>query len=125
MTVPVCGPRSRAVPAHLLRLDSGALVWPAGGRVSASTTACLPHGVSCLPCTLQVQSQLKYYNPAVHAASFVLPVFAERTVAKERRPSLPHVASSVVPALLTRSSLALAACGAALGAAAAVAMLRK
>merc|ERR1719345_632858 len=42
-----------------------------------------------------LQEQLKYYTPAVHAASFVLPRFAERAVAAERRPAMPHVASSV------------------------------
>lgn len=73
----------------------------------------------------EVQAQLKYYSPAVHAASFVLPVFAEKTVAQVRRPSLPHVASSVTPPIFSRSSLALAACGAAIGAAAAVMMSRK
>ena len=73
----------------------------------------------------EVQAQLKYYSPAVHAASFVLPVFAEKTVAQARRPSLPHVASSVTPPIFSRSSLALAACGAAIGAAATVMMSRK
>ena len=73
----------------------------------------------------EVQAQLKYYSPAVHAASFVLPVFAEKTVAKERRPCLPHVASSVTVPIFSRSSLALATCGAAIGAAAAIMMSRK
>ena len=49
--------------------------------------------MSCA-CTLTL-TLTRYYNPAVHAAAFVLPVFAEKVVAPVRRPSLPHVASSV------------------------------
>jgi spermidine synthase len=73
----------------------------------------------------ELQAQLKYYSHAVHSAAFVLPVFAERTVANERRPPLPYVASSVRPPVLSRSSLALAALGAAIGATAALALRSK
>jgi len=63
-----------------------------------------------------LQEQLKYYTPAVHAASFVLPRFAEKAVAAERRPALPHVASSVSEPLFSRNSLLLGAVGAVVGA---------
>jgi len=72
-------------------------------------------------------AQLKYYTPAVHAAAFVLPAFAEKVVAGVRRPELPHVCCSVKPtrALLDRTSLALMAAGALLGAAAAAALVAR
>jgi len=69
-----------------------------------------------------VQEQLKYYSPAAHAAAFVLPTFAERVVAPVRRPPMPYVGSSTLPPILSRSSLALAVVGAAVGAAAALAV---
>ena len=69
-------------------------------------------------------AQLKYYTPAVHAASFVLPAFAEAVVKSVRTPSLPQVCSSVKPSVLSRGSLALAAAGAALGVAVGLAMRR-
>ena len=39
----------------------------------------------------ELSRQLKYYSPAIHAASFVLPEFAERVVARVRRPQLAYV----------------------------------
>lgn len=63
----------------------------------------------------ELQAQLKYYTPAVHAAAFVLPRFAEKAIATERRPALPHVASSVRAPLFSRSSFGFAALGAVLG----------
>jgi len=69
-----------------------------------------------------VARALRYYSPAVHAASFVLPVFAEKAVAAVRQPALPAVCSSVAPRLLSRHSLAIAAASVAAGAAAAVAL---
>ena len=72
-----------------------------------------------------LQAQLKYYDPAVHAAAFVLPRFAEAVVSRSRQPALPHVCSSVAPTLLSRRSLALAAAGALVGAAALAAVRRR
>ena len=63
-----------------------------------------------------LQEQLKYYTPAVHAASFVLPRFAERAVAAERRPAMAHVATSVREPLFSRSSIALGVLGVVVGA---------
>jgi len=65
-----------------------------------------------------VAKQLKYYSSAVHAAAFVLPVFAEKAVSVVRRPQLPAVCSSVRAPLLSRSSIAAAAAGVLVGAAA-------
>ena len=73
----------------------------------------------------EVQAQLKYYNPAVHAASFVLPVFAEKTVAEVRRPRLPHVASSVAGPIVSRGLLVGAVVGSLVGSAAALVMLSR
>ena len=70
-------------------------------------------------------AQLKYYSPAVHAASFVLPAFAEAVVAGVRRPALPHVCSSVTPSLVSRSSLAVAAAGVLVGAASVMMLARR
>ena len=67
--------------------------------------------------------QLKYYSSAVHAAAFVLPAFAEAVVGGVRRPPLPHVCSSVKTSVLNRSSLALAAAGVLVGAAAAAVLV--
>ena len=67
----------------------------------------------------------RYYDPAVHAAAFVLPRFAEAVVSRSRQPALPHVCSSVAPTLLSRRSLALAAAGALVGAAALAAVRRR
>jgi spermidine synthase len=36
-----------------------------------------------------VAASLRYYTPAVHAAAFVLPVFAEKVISAVRRPKLP------------------------------------
>lgn len=72
-----------------------------------------------------VASALKYYSPAVHASSFVLPVFAENAVEKVRRPTLPSTCSSARPPMLSRSSLAIGLCGALVGAAAVAAMTRR
>ena len=69
-----------------------------------------------------LQEQLKYYTPAVHAAAFVLPAFAEAVVSTVRRPALPSVCRSVKTSLLDRSSLALVAASVLLGAAAATAV---
>lgn len=71
-----------------------------------------------------MQAQLKYYSSALHAASFVLPAFAEEVVAPVRAPALQSVCSSVAPG---RRAAALAAAGVLLGAAAGfgLAMLRK
>ena len=68
-------------------------------------------------------AQLKYYSSAVHAAAFVLPAFAEAVVGGVRRPPLPHVCSSVKTSVLNRSSLALAAAGVLVGAAAAAVLV--
>lgn len=70
-----------------------------------------------------VQSALKYYSPAVHAASFVLPVFAEKAVATVRQPQLPSVCSSVRAPSVARASLAYAAVGVLAGMATAVMLL--
>ena len=72
-----------------------------------------------------LQAQLKYYDPAVHAAAFVLPRFAEAVVSRSRQPALPHVCSSVAPTLLSRRSLALAAAGALVSAAALATVRRR
>lgn len=69
-----------------------------------------------------VAAALKYYSPAVHAAAFVLPVFAEKAVAAVRSPQLPAVCSSVRPPLVSRVSLAFAAAGVLVGAVAAAAL---
>ena len=69
-----------------------------------------------------VAAALKYYSPAVHAAAFVLPTFAEDAVAAVRRPTLPSMCRSVAPPVLSRSSLALAALGAVVGAVGVAAM---
>jgi len=66
--------------------------------------------------------QLKYYSNAVHAASFVLPAFAEKVVSKVRRPALSQTCSAIPPPVVSRSSLALAAAGVLVGAAAAMAI---
>jgi len=60
---------------------------------------------------------LKYYSHAVHAASFVLPVFAEKAVAEVRRPQVPSLCSSVAPPLLSRRNGMVLAVGALVGAA--------
>lgn len=71
-----------------------------------------------------MQSQLKYYSPAVHSAAFVLPSFAERAVATVRKPAVPHWCISAKPSLLTRTSMLIAGAGILLGAAATRAMMR-
>ena len=86
-------------------------------RMCSTTPDCVLRQPTRTPAA-GLQEQLKYYTPAIHAAAFVLPRFAERAVAAERRPRLPHVASSVPAPLFSRSSLALAGLGAALGASA-------
>ena len=72
-----------------------------------------------------LQAQLKYYTPAVHASSFVLPAFAEAVVAGVRRPSLPQTCSSVPPQTLTKSALALAALGVVVGVGAGLLIARR
>mmetsp|Transcript_28720 Transcript_28720/g.92017 ORF Transcript_28720/g.92017 Transcript_28720/m.92017 type:complete len:330 (+) Transcript_28720:77-1066(+) len=75
--------------------------------------------------TPEMQAQLKYYSPAAHAAAFILPRFAEETVAAVRKPPMPYACTSGAPPLLTRSSLALAAVGVLVGAVAATALGRR
>jgi hypothetical protein len=73
----------------------------------------------------RMQDELTYYSPAVHAAAFVLPAFAERVVGPCRRPSTtPGRSSSTrAGAGFSRSSLAVAAvAGVLVGAAAAAAL---
>jgi len=73
----------------------------------------------------EVSASLKYYSPAVHAAAFVLPVFAEAAVSAVRRPQVPYICSSVAPPLLSRRSLGVLTVGVAIGAAVAAAVLRR
>ena len=81
--------------------------------------------------TPELQATLKYYAAASHAAAFVLPSFAEATVARVRQPALPNACNGAdnlaQPATLhghlafSASSVALvAAAGVAIGAAAAM-----
>merc|ERR1719473_731354 len=72
--------------------------------------------------TPEEQAALKYYSTEVHAASFVVPRFAEQVVAKHRLPKLE--AASTAASAFAASSLTRLALGAALGAAAAVAAIR-
>uniref|UniRef100_A0A7S2HBD7 PABS domain-containing protein n=1 Tax=Haptolina brevifila TaxID=156173 RepID=A0A7S2HBD7_9EUKA len=72
-----------------------------------------------------VSASLKYYSPAVHAAAFVLPVFAETAVATVRRPQVPSLCSSVAPPLLSRRNVGVLALGAAIGASVAAVLLRR
>jgi spermidine synthase len=69
-----------------------------------------------------VAASLKYYSPAVHAAAFVLPGFAEKVVAAVRSPQLPSLCSSVRTPLVSSVSLAFAAAGVLVGVAAAAAL---
>jgi len=75
----------------------------------------------------ELQSQLKYYTPAVHAGAFVLPKFAEAVVSTVRRPALPQLCTSVVTprALTTRGNVLVAAMGVVVGVAATVALLAR
>jgi len=99
------------------------------GQIGFLLCSTSPNVVLRRPCrepSPSLQAQLKYYSPAVHAAAFVLPGFAEKAVAGSRRPPMEYVCSSTPPSLLSRSSLGMAALGLACGAAAmAMAMKRK
>ena len=101
--------------------------YPSGqiGFLVCSTSPNAILRVPARPPEPSLTAQLKYYSTAVHAASFVLPTFAEAVVRGVRRPALPHVCSSVKPSLLSRGNLAMLAVGALAGAAAAVAALRR
>jgi len=70
-------------------------------------------------------AQLKYYSPAVHAAAFILPRFAEEVIAAQRTPKVAQFCTSTAPGLLSRPALALAAVGVAVGAIAATALSRR
>ena len=60
--------------------------------------------------------RLKYYSPATHAAAFVLPRFAEEAIAPQRKPQIKHFFASHAPPMFSRSNLAFAALGVAVGA---------
>lgn len=75
--------------------------------------------------TPELQAQLKYYSPAIHAASFVLPVYGEEKVAAVRKPRVAYACTSGAPPMITRSSLVLAALGVAFGVVAATAVARR
>jgi hypothetical protein len=77
--------------------------------------------------TTALAAQLKYYTPAVHAAAFVLPAFAEKVVAGVRVPPLPSVCQSVSRGAVGTTDRRSLALGLALGAAAAaaVALMRR
>jgi pyruvate dehydrogenase complex dehydrogenase (E1) component len=64
-------------------------------------------------------SQLKYYSPAVHAASFILPRFAEDAISPHRNPRVRQFSISLPPPLFSRSAVGFVAVGLAAGAIAA------
>jgi len=69
-------------------------------------------------------SQLKYYSPAVHAASFVMPRFAEDAISAHRKPRVRQLCTSTPPPFLSRSAVACATLGLAAGAIAATILSR-
>lgn len=97
------------------------------GQIGFLMCSTIPNHVLRLPAREPepaLAAQLRYYSSAVHAASFVLPAFAEAVVKEVRVPALPHVCSSVKGSVLSRGSLALVAAGVAAGAAIAFAARR-
>jgi hypothetical protein len=73
--------------------------YPSGqiGFLLCSTTPGTVLRVPVRTPSAEMQAKLKHYTPALHAAAFVLPGFAEKVVSTVRKPELPSVCSSVVP----------------------------